>query len=139
MIRRLFGILVLMFLLSLGCASNIGRQVQGDFSAGSLLKDEGYHRIEKEHLVLEYNYSIDRKANTLTCDGFIRYKDTIHRGFKITGLHIDAVFLDSKNIIIATEGFFLTDQSSWELTPFKRVFNYDVRYSYVAYGYGFSY
>jgi len=135
--RRLLELMIAVVILASGC-SLTGRQLSADHDSGLLLGDSGHHNLYYEHLILNFDYSIDRSVNTITCDGVITFRN-IHQGFTIKGLHLMAIFTDSNSVIIAIQDFFLTNLDSWGNTPFKKTFTYSSKYKQIAFGYSFQY
>lgn len=137
--RKLF-IEVIALAASLSCVNPyIGKQVQGNWSCGALLKENGHHRLEYEHLIIQFDYTINRTDSTITCDGILSHKEKGHRGVRIVDMHINVLFLDPHRIVVASKDFFLPDHSAWEKVPFRKTFHYDSQYSYITFQYTAKY
>jgi len=100
--------------------------------------NSGHHNLYYEHLILEFDYRIDRSVNTITCDGVISFRN-IHQGFKINSLHLMVMFLDSNRVVLDTRDFFLPNADSWGKPPFKKTFTYKANYKEIAFGYSARY
>jgi hypothetical protein len=137
LMRRLFELMIVVVIVGAGC-SMTGRQLAAHYDSGPLLGNSGHHNLYYEHLIVEFDYKIDRSMNTITCDGVIGFRN-IHQGFPVKGLHLMAVFLDSNRVIIDTQDFFLTNLDTREKTPFKKTLSYKSSYKEIAFGYSFQY
>jgi hypothetical protein len=137
--KKVFVFISVFFVIS--CSNvYIGKDVPITYPRGTLSEQEGHHSLVYEHLILDYDYQIDKRLGTIECKGFIHYRpENVHIGTRAVGMRFNALFIDSNLVIVASEEFRFPDHEMRKNIPFQRTFKYDPAFGSIAFNYNFSY
>jgi hypothetical protein len=108
----------------------------------SLVLSGGHHFWKHQHLIIDYDYAVDRMAKTITFDGTVKYNvDYIKNDTRLFGMmsgdcEFRVLFADQTNKVIAVETFNAVLGPNYNVsTPFVYTLPYDNRYSSVLVAY----
>ncbi len=140
--KKMFCLFTIIGFLS-GCADYyIGKRFpHGDFPKFD--ESSNHHRVIHEHLVLDYDYSINLSAKAITFDGSIELKkdESISSEWKVRSFQIQVYFLDKNKKVINIGYLSLSPRvlsngkKAYEPIPFKKTFHHDPKYAFVTFGY----
>jgi len=118
---------------------NIGKQVPpGYWRYCTGINGSDHHTVVLQHLIVDFNHSINPLKNKISLDGFIRLREDqlATSGWVLAELFIEVYFLDSARKVIEVKSFTLTPMRVVsEPIPFKKNFPYDSRYSFIMFNY----
>jgi hypothetical protein len=136
-----------------GCSSSgrlkISMGTTIDKNRLSFLDNEGHHFQVTKYFNIEYEYSIDHNAKTITLDGAMKYNKTVDESangsetvfLKVKYFQIIVVFTDKTGKVNGIESFF-TDyygQNIFTPTQFKKTLPFSDNYKYIFFGYSAYY
>lgn len=136
--KVLFPIIIIGFLFA--CTHPyIGKQVPpGYWRNCPSIKESDHHTVVLQHLIVDFNHSINPSKNKISLDGFIRLREDqlATSGWVLAELFIEVYFLDSARKVIEVKSFTLTPMKVVsEPIPFKKTFPYNPRYSFIMFNY----
>ena len=131
-------VLLVLCAISLTCCASayVGYRVPPNIDVGWIKEDAGHHILKYEHLNLDYDYQLDRVQNTLSCDGFIDYRqDQISGGFQVVDMLFDVFFVDQYRTILDFKQFRVSGHQTTKRNPFERTFELPVGCAGIAFSY----
>jgi hypothetical protein len=148
--KHLRSIGVFLLLLSVSACSTksslekqfLGKQFNYCQLQNYKLTNSGHHLWKHKHLHIDYDYSIDHEANTITFDGTVKFNpDYIKEQTMLYSLfssrcEFRVLFADKAGKVVAVELFYmLLGADIYESVPFKETLPYDDSYCHVIFFY----